>query len=289
MRRFFLLVLVCSVLLFFKEQVLAAEYSYVRTSVIGLDEDVLTKVNGETVELDARAYIKSGRTMVPLRFLEYALGAEVTWEPKTRTVILQLKDKEIKVTVDRKLAYIDGKTIELDVAAELKTNRVFVPVRFIGENMRARVTYVGHAVSLVYIDKTGWKDFADPSVGMRFKYPNDWKVIDTVYSGVQFTTPNGCNLKLTKERGTYSEVVKAKRETLIKVGSEKPYEEAVSGPLYKGVQFTYEKDPVKQCYTKIFVVRDSVYSWEYEGEDRIDTGYFDLPLYEELWLSMQED
>lgn len=43
-------------------------------------------VNGRQVALDVPARIVQGSTMVPLRFLSEALGADVAWNPGTRTV-----------------------------------------------------------------------------------------------------------------------------------------------------------------------------------------------------------
>jgi hypothetical protein len=43
-------------------------------------------VNGERVPLDVPAQVIAGHTMVPLRFLSEALGANVGWDGRTRTV-----------------------------------------------------------------------------------------------------------------------------------------------------------------------------------------------------------
>ncbi len=43
-------------------------------------------VNGRTVQLDAPASLVGGRAMIPLRFLSEALGCEVTWMARSRTV-----------------------------------------------------------------------------------------------------------------------------------------------------------------------------------------------------------
>lgn len=43
-------------------------------------------VNGETIELDTRAELKNGRTMVPLRFIAENLGAAVDWIAHSKTV-----------------------------------------------------------------------------------------------------------------------------------------------------------------------------------------------------------
>ncbi len=45
-------------------------------------------VNGQQVTLDVPAQIVGGSTMVPLRFLSEALGADVSWNAPTRTVVI---------------------------------------------------------------------------------------------------------------------------------------------------------------------------------------------------------
>lgn len=46
----------------------------------------LARVNGENMVMLAPALYKKGRTLVPLRFVTEALGAEVTWNPVRREV-----------------------------------------------------------------------------------------------------------------------------------------------------------------------------------------------------------
>jgi hypothetical protein len=49
-------------------------------------------VNGKQLELDTQAVMTGGRTFVPLRFVSEVLGAEVKWEGKTATVLIQTKE-----------------------------------------------------------------------------------------------------------------------------------------------------------------------------------------------------
>lgn len=48
-------------------------------------------VDGKTVKLDAKAVVKNGRTLVPLRFLGEAFGLWVNWNAGTKTVSLDTK------------------------------------------------------------------------------------------------------------------------------------------------------------------------------------------------------
>ena len=46
-------------------------------------------VNGKNVRLDVPASIMGGRTVVPLKFISQSLGLEVTYDPKTRMIVIQ--------------------------------------------------------------------------------------------------------------------------------------------------------------------------------------------------------
>ena len=50
----------------------------------------IAKVNERPVTLDVPALILRGRTLVPLRFISESLGAEVDWNPSTRTVLISM-------------------------------------------------------------------------------------------------------------------------------------------------------------------------------------------------------
>ena len=54
--------------------------------------DMHAYVNGQQVSLDVPALIINGRTMVPLRFVSEALGAEVSWDSEARQVIIRYKE-----------------------------------------------------------------------------------------------------------------------------------------------------------------------------------------------------
>jgi hypothetical protein len=54
-------------------------------------------VNGHEISFDVPAVIKNDRTMVPVRFVSEALGADVIWEAETKTVIITTK-KETTIT-----------------------------------------------------------------------------------------------------------------------------------------------------------------------------------------------
>ncbi|SNS93616.1 Copper amine oxidase N-terminal domain-containing protein [Anaerovirgula multivorans] len=46
------------------------------------------RINGKEVMLDVPAQVINGRTMVPLKFVSEAMGAEVSWDDRTKTVVI---------------------------------------------------------------------------------------------------------------------------------------------------------------------------------------------------------
>ncbi|MDD2553215.1 MAG: NPCBM/NEW2 domain-containing protein [Desulfotomaculaceae bacterium] len=58
------------------------------------DNGIRIFVNGQQVTSDVQPFIQDGRTMVPLRVISEALGAEVAWDQDTQTVTIVTKAEE---------------------------------------------------------------------------------------------------------------------------------------------------------------------------------------------------
>jgi len=100
-------------------------------------------INGASKTLDSAPVIVDGRTMVPVRFISEAIGAKVDWDADTKTAVIVLDGKTIKLPIDSKTADIDGASVELDVPAQIINDRTMVPIRFISENFGATVNWDG--------------------------------------------------------------------------------------------------------------------------------------------------
>ncbi|WP_342543832.1 copper amine oxidase N-terminal domain-containing protein [Lysinibacillus sp. FSL K6-4013] len=57
-------------------------------------------INGQAVSIDVPAQIRNGTTLLPLRFISEALGANVKWDNKTLTATIEQNDKTISVKVE---------------------------------------------------------------------------------------------------------------------------------------------------------------------------------------------
>ena len=98
-------------------------------------------LNGEKLKFDMPPIIQKGRTLVPMRAIFEALGAEVSWDDATQTVTATATDKSITVQIGNPQIQVNGEPIKLDVPPQIVKDRTLVPVRAIGESFGATVDW----------------------------------------------------------------------------------------------------------------------------------------------------
>lgn len=94
------------------------------------------------------SYIKNGYTLVPLRAVSEAFGAEVSWDSDTKTALISFLGKNISVSNGEYSITIDGSKSEIDVCPEINDGRVFVPLRAIAEALNKNVYYVNKFIGI---------------------------------------------------------------------------------------------------------------------------------------------
>lgn len=97
--------------------------------------------NGKFMSIDAPPFIENGRTLVPMRVIGEALGATVNWYANEKKVTYALGTNFIELWIGNPTAVVSGKKVKLDVPPKIMNNRTFVPLRFISENLTARVSW----------------------------------------------------------------------------------------------------------------------------------------------------
>ena len=97
--------------------------------------------NAPMQTMDVLPMIQYGRTLLPVRFMAYALGADVDWNGETMEVTLMLDDKSLTFAIGE---MADG----MDVPARIVSDRTMVPLRFIGEFFDAQVEWDDEARSI---------------------------------------------------------------------------------------------------------------------------------------------
>ena len=120
---------------------------------IKVTQYVSVKVNGQPLQSDVKPFVNGdGRTMLPIRAIAEALGAQVQWDEATQTATLTLGAKVVKVQIGQNNILVDGVPVPMDTAAAVKDGRTLLPVRAVGEALGANVGYDA-ATSTVQLDK----------------------------------------------------------------------------------------------------------------------------------------
>lgn len=93
-------------------------------------KDMNNEANGENshTAMDVAPYIKDGRTMLPIRYIAETLGMSVTWDKKTRTVIIEDDKYKVEIPVDTNKIIVNGETYTSDVKPEIKNGRTMLPI-----------------------------------------------------------------------------------------------------------------------------------------------------------------
>jgi hypothetical protein len=134
---------------------LTAEYRQVSSEELSeyLEGAVMLYLNSPIAYVDgAQAFIDEsnpnaaptiidGRTLVPLRFIAEAFGAEVAWEADTETAKITFDGKLITVKHAEKVLFSNGEPIAMDVAAAILDGRVYVPLRAYAEAIGKEVFF----------------------------------------------------------------------------------------------------------------------------------------------------
>lgn len=155
---------------------------------------------GEWVEFDVAPIVIDGRTLLPVRKVFECLGAEVTYDDVTKTAIAKKDDTEIRITIDEKVAKVNGEDKELDVPAMVLNGRTLVPVRFVGEALNAEVDWDGEN-EVVYVMmpiNNGNMELADVQAVLDEK--TAVSVVDGIFpEPYKMNSSEGCTMIIFKE------------------------------------------------------------------------------------------
>ena len=150
--------------------------------------DSTLTVNGQPMEVTAPYVVGEGTTLVPIRVITEAFGAEVNWNGEEQSVNLKYPDVDITIKIGSKSAQVNTHAEELLAAPELYNDTTMVPLRFISETFGAKVDYND---GLITVTKEAAKETASTVEGTT-----DKEFIGDSYYGWSMKKPK--NYKLTK-------------------------------------------------------------------------------------------
>ena len=122
-------------------------------SELKVKPDIVTVVlDGQTLQFPTQdPVIVNERTLVPMRTIFEALGAEVDWreENGVQTITATTEDTVIEMTINSQEFYVNGERKELDVPAQLMNDKTMVPLRAISESLGCLVGWDQDAKTVV--------------------------------------------------------------------------------------------------------------------------------------------
>lgn len=119
------------------------------TVLNGEKNEITVEVAGSELSFDQPPVIENGRTMVPMRGIFEALGANVEWDASTKTAIGTKGDIQVRITVGDAVMYVNGVSIQLDAPAMIVSGRTLVPARAIAEGLGCSVEWNGKTKTVI--------------------------------------------------------------------------------------------------------------------------------------------
>ncbi len=102
---------------------------------------ISVSVDGRNVQFETQPFIKNDSTLVGFRAIFESLGAEVSWDEATRTVVAKKDGIEIILVIDSVKAKVNGEEKTLLAAPEIVNDSTMIPVRFISEELGMKVDW----------------------------------------------------------------------------------------------------------------------------------------------------
>jgi len=119
-------------------------------------------VNGVSYSMPAAAYISpaSNSTMVPVRFVANAFGLrddnQIVWDDTNKTVTIFAPNRTVQFTLNKSIMIVDGVSVtmfspdNLPVVAEIKSDRMYIPFRALGQAFGVPVTWDPNTQTAIY-------------------------------------------------------------------------------------------------------------------------------------------
>ncbi len=138
--------------------IIASVMLFASTGVFA-EQIVTVTLDGNPIEFDVPAQVIDDRTMVPVRRIFEALGADVQWDEETEIIaatknsILIILKAGSKVMPVADVLSGENKKILLDVPPMMVGDRTLVPVRAISESLGINVEWVEETQTVVLTSK----------------------------------------------------------------------------------------------------------------------------------------
>ncbi len=157
--------------------------------IVNADANVKLQINQSALNFKTQPVIINNELMVPMREFFEALGTQVTWYPEGRVIAAYKSNMYIKLSVNSKTAYRNGKKVSLFVAPYVKNGRTLVPAKFIAETFDLTLKktasnqyqFISNTTTPEYYLYAGnfYKKVESTLYGISYHIPSYWQVLSS--------------------------------------------------------------------------------------------------------------
>ena len=132
------------------------------TVAYGEESNISLQINGSEISAEVPPTIMEGRTMVPVRAIFEAVGANIDFNAETKTITAKKGDTTVNMTVGAKIATVNSKEVQLDAPAVIVNGRTLAPARFVAETFGYTVQWDSENKIVKITGSTEfYKDYSD--------------------------------------------------------------------------------------------------------------------------------
>jgi len=92
-------------------------------------------VNNQPLATDVAATLSGGRTLVPMSSILKQIGAEVSYNDSTRTMVAQKGNNRIVHKIGTNIIEVNGIKVQMDASSKIVQGRTLVPLRAITQTL----------------------------------------------------------------------------------------------------------------------------------------------------------
>ncbi len=102
---------------------------------------ITVELDNIPIAFDQEPVIMNDRTMVPVRAIFEAMGADVSWDPKNKTVTSSLDDVTVMMVINNPVMFVNAEMKAIDAPPVIVNDRTLVPVRALSESFGCKVEW----------------------------------------------------------------------------------------------------------------------------------------------------
>jgi hypothetical protein len=116
-------------------------FSVLTTTTFASSSGVTVILDGNRLLFDVQPQIINSRTMVPLRVVFEAMGAEIAWDGGTQTATATKGDTVVVLKIGDTSPTINGRVVTIDQPGIIVDGRTLAPLRFVAEAFGGNVAW----------------------------------------------------------------------------------------------------------------------------------------------------